>query len=441
MSDMTEAAAFHPSKALYRFTLLVFVALLTFGSYFAYDSIGAIENVLIPALGLGSGSIGGLYSAYSLAAIGIVFFGGVLTDKLGVRRASLLFSGLVVLGALIVAMSKSGSMLFAGRLVFGAGSESLVVAQMAFMSKWFKGKELALSFGVSLTVSRLGTLFSFNTEAMIAQYFGHYRYALWAALLLCLVSLASNLASNFLDARGERILKIPSSGGSDKIVLADIKAFKPSYWYVTLLCVTFYSAIFPFTALSTHLFATKWGIPDVTAGTGSFLSQVFSNYLHMFSTAPGITGIVIFASMVFAPFAGRLVDKVGRRATLMIVGSLILIPAHLVIGLTRLYPVYPMIALGAAFVLVPAAMWPTIPLLVPKDKVGTAFGLTTMIQNIGLAVFPFLNGKLRDMTGEYSASAIMFAGLGAAGLVFAFLLKRADRREGGILERPQAKGA
>ncbi len=441
MSDMTEAAAFHPSKALYRFTLLVFVALLTFGSYFAYDSIGAIENVLIPALGLGSGSIGGLYSAYSLAAIGIVFFGGVLTDKLGVRRASLLFSGLVVLGALIVAMAKSGSMLFAGRLVFGAGSESLVVAQMAFMSKWFKGKELALSFGVSLTVSRLGTLFSFNTEAMIAQYFGHYRYALWAALLLCLVSLASNLASNFMDARGERILKIPSSGGSDKIVLADIKAFKPSYWYVTLLCVTFYSAIFPFTALSTHLFATKWGIPDVTAGTGSFLSQVFSNYLHMFSTAPGITGIVIFASMVFAPFAGRLVDKVGRRATLMIVGSLILIPAHLVIGLTRLYPVYAMIALGAAFVLVPAAMWPTIPLLVPKDKVGTAFGLTTMIQNIGLAVFPFLNGKLRDMTGEYSASAIMFAGLGAAGLVFAFLLKRADRREGGILERPQAKGA
>lgn len=442
MSDAAVSAAgtFHPSKAKYRFTLLVFAALLTFGSYFAYDSIGAIENVLIPALGLGSGAIGGLYSAYSLAAIVIVFFGGVLTDKLGVRRASLLFSGLVVLGALIVALAKSGPMLFAGRLVFGAGSESLVVAQMAFMSKWFKGKELALAFGISLTVSRLGTLFSFNTEAMIAQYFGHYRYALWAALLLCLVSLASNLAANLMDARGERILKIPPVG-SDKIVLADIKAFKPSYWYVTLLCVTFYSAIFPFTALSTHLFATKWGIPDVSVSSGGFLSQVFSNYLHMFSTAPGITGIVIFASMIFAPFAGRLVDKVGRRATLMIIGSLILIPSHLVIGLTRLYPVIPMITLGAAFVLVPAAMWPTIPLIVPKDKVGTAFGLTTMIQNIGLAAFPFLNGKLRDLTGDYTASAVMFAGLGAAGLVFALLLKRADRREGGTLERPQAQAS
>ncbi len=210
---------------------------------------------------------------------------------------------------------------------------------------------------------------------------------------------------------------------------------------MTLLCVTFYSAIFPFTALSTHLFSTKWGIPDVSPSAGSFLSQVFFNLFHMFSTAPGITSIVIFASMIFAPFAGRLVDKVGRRATLMIIGSLILIPSHLVMGLTRLYPVYPMIALGFAFVLVPAAMWPTIPLLVPKDKVGTAFGLTTMIQNIGLALFPFFNGKLRDLTDSYTASAIMFAGLGVAGLVFAFLLKRADRREGGGLERPQASAS
>jgi len=136
------------------------------------------------------------------------------------------------------------------------------------MSKWFKGKELALAFGISLTVSRLGTLFSFNTEAMIANYFGNFKYALWRLFLLCLVSLASNLAANLMDARGERILKTKSSQGSDKIVLADIKAFKPSYWYVTLLCVTFYSAIFPFTALSTHLFSTKWGIPGRFAQRG-----------------------------------------------------------------------------------------------------------------------------------------------------------------------------
>jgi MFS family permease len=427
--------ALHPSTSLYRYTILLFVSLLTFGSYFAYDSIGAIENILIKALGLDPGTIGSLYSAYSLAAIAIVFVGGVLTDRLGTRRASLLFSALVVLGALIVALAGSSAMLFAGRLVFGAGSESLVVAQMAILSRWFKGKELALSFGVSLTLSRLGTLFSFNTEALVADYFGDYRYALWAAVLLCVVSLACNLVFVAMDRHAESVLGTKDGGESDKIVLADIKQFSASYWYVTLLCVTFYSAIFPFTALSTNLFADKWGIPDVQPGAGGFFYRAFFNLFHMFSTAPGITSIVIFASMVCAPFAGQLVDKWGRRATLMIIGSLIMIPSHLALGLSRIYPAWPMIALGAAFVLVPAAMWPSIPLIVPKDKVGTPFGLTTMIQNVGLAAFPFLNGKLRELTSSYTASMVMFAGLGLAGLVFAILLKRADAREGGVLER------
>ena len=178
-------AAFHPSTRLYRFALLLFVSMLTFGSYFAYDSIGAIENILIPALGISTGTIGSLYSAYSIAAIAIVFFGGVITDRLGTRRASFLFSMLVTLGALIVALAQSSTMLFVGRLVFGAGSESLVVAQLAILSKWFKGKELALSFGVALTISRLGTLFSFNTEALIASYYGNFRSASWAAFFLC----------------------------------------------------------------------------------------------------------------------------------------------------------------------------------------------------------------------------------------------------------------
>jgi MFS family permease len=426
---------FDPSTKLYRYTILLFVSLLTFGSYFAYDSIGAIENILIKALGLDPGTIGSLYSAYSLAAIAIVFVGGVLTDRLGTRRASFLFSSLVVLGALIVALARSSAMLFAGRLVFGAGSESLIVAQLAILSRWFKGKELALSFGVSLTLSRLGTLFSFNTEALVADYFGDYRSALWAAVLLCLVSLACNVVFVVMDRHAEKVLAAGDGGESDRIVLADIRQFSLSYWYVTLICLAFYSAIFPFTALSTNLFADKWGIPDVQPGAGSFLYRVFYNFGHMLDTAPGITSIVIFASMVCAPFAGQLVDKWGRRATLMVVGSLIMVPGHLALGLTRVYPAWPMIALGAAFVLVPAAMWPSIPLIVPKDKVGTAFGLTTMIQNVGLALFPFLNGKLRELTSSYTASMVMFAGLGLAGLVFAVLLKRADAREGGVLER------
>jgi MFS family permease len=432
-------ARFHPSTRAYRFTLLFFVSMLTFGSYFAYDSIGAIENILIKALGMTTGTVGGLYTAYSIAAIAIVFFGGVITDRMGTRRASLLFSMLVALGALIVALAQSSWMLFAGRLVFGAGSESLVVAQLAILSKWFKGKELALSFGVALTISRLGTLFSFNTEALIANYFGHFRFALWAAFFLCVLSLLCNFVSNAMDRRGERMLGAREEGAGDRIVFADIRAFTKSYWFVTLLCLTFYSAIFPFTALSTNLIATKWGIPDIQAGGGGFFYQAFFNLFHMFTTAPGITSIPIFASMIFAPFAGRLVDKVGRRASLMILGSALLIASHLILGLTRMDPRMPMMLLGVAFVLVPAAMWPSIPQLVAKEKVGTAFGLTTMIQNIGLALFPLLNGLLAHRTNSYTASQIMFACLGLAGLVFAFLLKSADAQKGSVLERPEPK--
>jgi MFS family permease len=133
------------------------------------------------------------------------------------------------------------------------------------------------------------------------------------------------------------------------------------------------------------------------------------------------------------------VDRVGKRATFMIAGSLLLIPCHLAMGLTKIYPAYPMILLGFAFVLVPAALWPSVPLIVRSDRVGTAFGLMTAIQNIGLGLFPLLNGLLRDKTGDYVGSQIMFASLGLVGLMFALLLKRADVREGRILESPEKR--
>lgn len=431
--------AFHPSTRLYRFTILLFISLLVFGSYFAYDSIGALETTLMRELQLDRTTIGNLYTAYSVAAIAIVFFGGMLYDKLGPRRASLLFSSLIFLGAVMVAMARSKWMLFGGRLIFGAGSESLIVVQSAIISRWFKGKEMAMAFGISLTISRIGTLFSFNTEELIATYSGSFRTALWAAALLCLFSVLCNLAFNLMDRHGERILALPKPEAGDMIVFSDIKKFTSSYWFVVLLCVTFYSAIFPFTALSTDMFHDKWQLPLVSASSGSFLSQVFFNFTHMFSTAPGITSIVIAASMIFAPFAGDLVDRIGRRASLMVLGSLILIPAHLLMGITHWSPIPMMVLLGAAFVLVPAAMWPSVPLVVDEKRVGTAFGLMTAIQNIGLGLFPFLNGKLRDLTGTYTATQVMFAGLGLAGLIFAFLLLRSDKRLGGVLEAGRAK--
>ena len=426
--------AFHPSTRLYRFTILLFISLLAFGSYFAYDSIGALGPTLMRELHLDRSDIGNLYTAYSVAAIGIVFFGGMLYDVLGPRRASLLFSLLVLIGAVMVAMATTKWMLFTGRLVFGAGSEALIVVQSAIVSRWFKGKEIAMAFGITLTISRIGTLFSFNIEELIATYFGSFRVALWAAAGFCLLSVLCNLVFNVMDRHGEEVLDLAKPDAGDRIVFSDIRKFTPSFWFVVLLCVTFYSAIFPFTALAPDMFHDKWGLPLVSASSGGFLSQVFYNFTHMFNTAPGVTSIVIAASMVFAPFAGDLVDRIGKRASLMVLGSVVLIPAHLIMGLTHWNPIPMMVLLGAAFVLVPAAMWPSVPMIVEEKRVGTAFGLMTAIQNLGLGLFPLLNGKLRDATGTYTATQVMFAGLGVAGLIFAVLLLRADRRQGGILE-------
>jgi MFS family permease len=418
----------------YRFIILAFAALMAFGSYFAYDSVGAIETTLIRVFHTDRAAIGTMYTMYSVAAVFAVVAGGFLIDRVGVRRASLIFSGFVVAGAAMVAWAPSLAVLDAGRVVFGIGSESLIVAQSAITARWFTGKELAMAFGITLTIARLGTLFSFNTEELLATRFG-WRGALWIAAALCLFSLLCNWIYTLMDRHAEPILKLPEAGSGDKITWSDVGKFRPSYWYAVGICVTFYSAIFPFTALATDFFHDKWGLPMASGEGLGFFAGVFFNLTHMFTTAQGVTSIIIAASMVLAPFAGNLVDRVGRRASLMVLGSLLIVPAHLLLGLTHFSPVLSMIVLGAAFVLVPACIWPSVPLIVEARCVGTAFGLMTAIQNLGLATFPYASGALRDATHDYTASQIMFAGLGFCGLIFSFLLLRADRREGGRLER------
>ncbi len=433
---MEENSFFHPSTRLYRFTVLFFVSLLTYGSYFAYDSIGAIAPTLIKELGVSRSIIGTMYTVYSIAAIVSVFLGGMLIDLIGTRLATIIFATLVTIGAAIVAFAPNVTVLMIGRFIFGAGSESLVVAQSAILARWFKGKELALSFGIALTISRLGTLFSFNTEALIAKHFGNYKAALWAAVIFCAFSLLAAFVYAIMDKHGENVLNLPKPLADEKVKLSDVKVFSKSYWYVTILCVTFYSAIFPFTALSTDFFHDKYHLPLTVPSGGGFFYQAFYNIIHMFDTAGGTTTIIIAASMFLAPFAGSLVDKIGKRATLMIFGSVLMVVAYLLMGFTYIPPKYPMMILGAAFVLVPAAMWPSIPLIVEERFQGSAYGLMTMVQNLGLALFPFLNGKLRDVTHTYTASMIMFACLGFVGLIFAYLLKKADAEAGGVLERP-----
>jgi len=434
-SPTADAGWTHPSRRPYRYLVLLLAGFTMYGSYFAYDAVGAIENTLMEALQIGQERIGDLYSVYSLGPILFLFLAGVIIDRIGTRRASLIFSGLIVLGAIIVAASPTFLMMYGGRFIFGYGSEAMLVAQNAILVRWFRGKELAFAFGVTLTISRLGTLFSFNTEALIADRMGPYT-ALWVAAGLCGLSMLATVGYVLLDRRAEAILKLREEAAGDRIVLAEIKNLGKSFWYVTAICFTFYSAIFPFTGLATNFFHEKWHLPDAVGSGAGFFRDALANFFNMFSTAPGTTSIIIAASMLFAPFAGMFVDRYGRRATLMIFGSLAMIAAHLTLGFSDLAPRYPMFVLGAAFVLVPAALWPSVPLVADKKMVGTAFGVLTQIQNIGLFAFPKANGWRRERTGDYEASELMFAGLGLLALGCAIMLLRSDRRAGNVLEQP-----
>ena len=435
-TESTGTGILHPTSGFYRYTILLIVSFLTFGSYFAYDSLGAIAPLLRENLGFSQEDIGLLYSWSSYPNLIMVFIGGLLIDKIGTRLGSMIFSSLVFIGAVMVAMSSDLSSMLAGRIIFGIGSESLVVAQSAILARWFKGKELAFAFGFALFISRAGTLFTFNIESAIATTFGGYSAALWAAAFFTLLSLLGNALYFIMDKNAEKVLRLAEEGAGDKILMNDIRKLPKSFWYITLLCVTFYSAIFPFTAHSTTFFHEKWMLPLAASSDSGIVSSVIAQFRNMFSTAGGLTSVPIFASMMLAPWLGKWVDKFGHRATIMIFGSLMLIPAHLVMGYTDIYPVIPMIVLGLAFALVPAAMWPSVPLIVEKKLVGTAFGLMTMIQNIGLALLPQMIGYFRDTTGAWVVSMTIMSGLGVFGLIFALLLKRADANEGKRLETP-----
>lgn len=406
---------FDPITPTSRWVLLALVGLMPFGSYFAYDSIGALSTMIMEGMGVDQEAIGLLYSFYSWPNVIMVLIGGILIDRLGTRRMSLIFSSLIVLGAAIVAAAPNITAMIIGRTIFGIGAESLIVCQSVILAKWFKGRELALSFGLSLTIMRIGTALSFNTEAAIANTFGGWRVALWVAAGFCVLSFVANIFYVMLERLAHDKVKLAEAPAGDKVVASDIKKFNSSFWFIALLCVTFYSAIFPFTSLAVDLFVTKWGMTEEAAGS--------------------ITSVITIMSAVLAPIIGWSVDRLGRRGMLLMLGALLMIPSHTAMGVTHIHPLASMVVLGFSFSLVSAVLWPTVPLIVEAKSVGTAFGLITMIQNIGLALFPWLNGKLRVATQSYVASQLMFAALGFLGFVFALLLLRSDKKAGGILKK------
>jgi MFS family permease len=402
-------------KSWMRWLVLLVISLVMFGSYYVYDCVSPINDYIQKSMGIGNSQYGLLYTFYSIPnLLFLVVFAGVLLDKIGIRRAGVLFAGLCALGSLITAFAadKSLAWMLVGRLIFGFGSESVILVVNKVIAKWFKGKELGFAFGLNITICRFGTFLALNSSAQIRNWLGDWTYSIWAGAAIMLISFLCFIIYIGMDRERD---KLTGPKPEEKFIVKDVLRFGPSFWYVAMLCVTFYSAIFPFQAHAPRFLQMKWGM---TAARSGFY-----------------TSILIFASMVCTPLFGLMVDKIGRRGSIMILGSILLIPAHLLFGYTRIHPAIPFAFMGLAFSLVPAAMWPSVPVLIKDQYLGTAYGLIGWIQNIGLSVFPWFAGKLVDFAGrkgmtggaEYTYMEIMFSCLGIAGLLFSFLLLRADR--------------
>jgi predicted MFS family arabinose efflux permease len=320
-------------------------------------------------------------------------------------------------------------MMLAGRFFYGLGAETSIVVVSKILVKWFKGKDLALAFGLKVGFGRLGTFLALRISPSLAGEGAHLTTAIWFASILVCIGLLAFIIYMLFDLKIDRELKTSDQGKkADTFVIRDLIGIikNPAYIYILLLCVSFYSAVFPFVAFAPDFFYNRFGISTLESGK--------------------ITSLLPLGTMVFTPLFGFLVDRKGRSATAMIIGAATLLFVHLMFAMTPLKPHFFMILLGVSFSLVPAAMWPSMVKLVKEKEIGTAYGLMYSVQNLGLWGVPILAGLVLDRTNpgspevlDYTPTMLMFAGLSLLGLLFALVLKREDAKKDFGVELPLNK--
>ncbi len=402
-----------PPPAPYRWIVLVVISLAMFGNYYVYDAVSPIADLLKEQLGFSDSNIGLLNAIYSFPNIVMVLIGGIIIDRIGVKKATLLFGVLCFVGAVVTVVSGSLTMMATGRLIFGLGAESLIVSVTTAIAKWFKGKELSFAFGVNLTIARLGSFLALNSPTWARPAFENWQWPLLISVAFGTLCIIGPIIYWLMENRAEKAYHLGEVEETEKVVFSDLFRFPRSYVYVVLLCVTFYSAIFPFQTFAVKFFIEAHG---TTREFGGFLSSM----------------ITLFA-MIFTPIFGYMVDRVGKRALFMMWGSLLLVPVYLMMAYTTVDLRVPMAMMGIAFSLVPAVMWPAVAYLVDESRLGTAYGLMTMIQNIGLFGLNLLIGWANDSAGAsvgnpggYALGMWIFSTLGVLGFFFAWLLRRRE---------------
>ena len=409
-----------PPTAAWRWIVLVALSVAMFGNYYAFDAIGPVADALQRQLGYSDTQLGTLNAIYSFPNIVMVLIGGVLIDRFGTRTATLLFGAICVVGAIVTAVSGLFPVMALGRLIFGIGAESMIVAITVAIGQWFVGRQLGFAFGINLSIARLGSYGAdMSTTWFKPLYDRGWQPPLWLAAGCAGIGLAGCLAYYLIERRAAGRFELTAPAATDRVVLADIWRFDRSYWYIVGLCVAFYAVIFPFRS--------------------TFAIKYFQHAHDLTLQEAGAMNAHVFLAAIFAtPAFGLLADRVGRRATLMTFGSMLLAAVFPILAYTGVSLWVSTVLIGIAFSLVPAVLWPAVPYLVAPNRLGTAYGLMTMLQNIGMMAVNLAAGALNDASGAgadnpggYRSMLWLFFVLSLVGFGFAAALRARETREGG----------
>lgn len=441
-----------------RWTALILVASMMFFAYMFVDVMSPLKSLLETNLHWDSGTFGTYAASEYFLNVFFFFliFAGIILDKMGIRFTGVLSASMMVIGAGIkligisdwfqgtalcgwldswwTSFPGSAKMASLGFMIFGCGCEMAGTTVSKAIAKWFKGKEMALAMGVEMSIARLGVFAVMWTSPLLANMFDQSVVAPVAfCTLLLLIGLICYIVFTFMDVKLDRELaasgeKSETTDGEDEeFHISDLGKILRSqmFWLVALLCVLYYSGIFPFQRFAPNYIQETLGIDAEAAA-------------RLFSVFP-------ILAMVLTPFLGAFLDYKGRGATMLIIGAVIMTLCHL--GFAFLLPAVPQVwiavtlilILGVSFSLVPAALWPSVPKIIDANILGSAYCLIFWIQNIGLCLVPLLIGETLDITGGYRVPMIIFASFGVLAIIFGVWLKILNSKRGYGLEAPNVK--
>ncbi|XP_040296587.1 major facilitator superfamily domain-containing protein 1-like [Bufo bufo] len=442
-------------KASYRFVVLFFNCLLTFGSYFCFDIPSVLQDQFqgnltcsngshpnstrgnssdgcVAGLGMTPEQYNLLYAIYAWTNAVVVIMAGFLIDKLGNRFGLFLFSSLTVVGSSIFALGShfKGTpyllpLMLTGRLLFGSGNGSLTIVQNRITAFWFKGKELALAFGLTLSFSRLGSVLNFFLTRRFEDQFG-IQWTLWGGTILCVLGLLSAVTVSILDKLGMKQLGLDGTiqEASKKVRIQDIRQLTLRYWLLVLTIMFFYNGVFPF-----------------VADASKFIQDKYDGYDQQ--TAAYIAGAVYDSSLVLSAAVGILIDYVGMRGVLAFLCAVLTLPVFALLAFTFVPPLVSTLWLGVTYSFAAASMWPSIPLVVPQATLGTAMGLATSVQMIGIGLSNLIVGRILGTKSSeakiplwrWQQMMIFMLANTIACIVTSVTLNIVDKKQGGTLNK------